>query len=90
MDEDPAPNQWAPIRGKGVADVQDVSSVMPFDGGAVAGVPPSPYLGLVRPRETCHWRLGFLVHEENLPNDQRLLGMEIGCGKLLHESIISI
>ena len=38
VDEDPAPNQWAPIRGKGVADVQDVSSVMPFDGGAVAGI----------------------------------------------------
>lgn len=42
VDEDPAPNQWAPIRGKGVADVQDVSSVMPFEGGVVAGVPPSP------------------------------------------------
>lgn len=40
IDDDPAPNEWPSVRGKGVASVEDVSCVMPFDGaGTLAGVP---------------------------------------------------
>jgi hypothetical protein len=40
IDAAPAPNEWPSVRGKGVASVEDVSCVMPFDGaGTLAGVP---------------------------------------------------
>jgi hypothetical protein len=40
IDDAPAPNEWPSVRGKGVASVEDVSCVMPFDGaGTLAGVP---------------------------------------------------